>query len=129
MLTELEGTFYTELPAFRWPKHGTNHEEDGQGRQGQARAAAAPPRHGQRHHRRGHVRSCCEQGVWRGAQCEGTVKALNRGGGGWEGTGYLWWVITLTFVRGGGEVVFKNTYESLSVDGRCVPITERTSLT
>jgi tRNA(His) 5'-end guanylyltransferase len=38
-------------------------------------------------------------------------------------------VITLTFVRGGGEVVFKNTYESLSVDGRCVPITERTSLT
>ena len=40
MLTELEGTFYTELPAFRWPKHGTNHEEDGQGRQGQARAAA-----------------------------------------------------------------------------------------
>ena len=40
MLTELEGTFYTELPALRWPKHGTNHEEDGQGRQGQARAAA-----------------------------------------------------------------------------------------
>ena len=38
-------------------------------------------------------------------------------------------MITLTFVRGGGEVVFKNTYESLSVDGRCVPITERTSLT
>ena len=38
-------------------------------------------------------------------------------------------LITLTFVRGGGEVVFKNTYESLSVDGRCVPITERTSLT
>jgi hypothetical protein len=38
-------------------------------------------------------------------------------------------LITLTFVRGGGEVVFKNTYESLSVDGRCVTITERTSLT
>ena len=23
MLTDLEGTFYTELPAFRWPKRGT----------------------------------------------------------------------------------------------------------
>ena len=31
-------------------------------------------------------------------------------------------VITLTFVRGGGEVVFKNTYESLSVDGVIGPL-------
>ena len=35
--------------------------------------------------------------------------------------------ITLTFVRGGGEVVFKNTYMMvcLSMDDVCVPITAR----
>ena len=65
--------------------------------------------------------------AWAGAG-DGRVYSIPRGG--WCGvSGGPAPVITLTFVRGGGEVVFKNTYESLSVDGRCVPITERTSLT
>ena len=66
--------------------------------------------------RRRRRRDATATGRWEGA--DATVAALGSRA-----------LITFTFVRGGGEVVFKNTYESLSVDGRCVPITERTSLT
>ena len=75
METELDGTFYTELPAFRWPKRTSKPGIPGQGRQGEARAAA---RRGQRHHRRGDVRSCCEQGGWCGALVRRHFKSLVR---------------------------------------------------
>jgi len=44
MQTELDGTFYTELPAFRWPNQAPR--EDGQGRQARRKKRALARRAG-----------------------------------------------------------------------------------
>ena len=50
MLTDLEGTFYTELPAFRWPKRGT--KKTGAGAK-EKRALCSAPRATALDYRRG----------------------------------------------------------------------------
>ena len=56
METELDGTFYTELPAFRWPKRRSN---------GRARAPRRGARCGALRATAPSTRKC--EGVWRGA--------------------------------------------------------------
>jgi len=68
MDTELDGTFYTELPAFRWPKAPSA------GRRGRARAPRRSARCGAPRATVPSTRRCeellragCVKGVWRGA--------------------------------------------------------------